>query len=341
MGACAGQRGLTRQRDAMHRATAIAHPNIAFIKYWGHADAALHLPANPSVSMVLDCLQTRTTVGFRALREDEVVIDGVPASPAARARVSEHLDRVRALAGTDLGAHVRSESNFAAGAGLASSASAFAALTLAATVALGLDLSLEQLSALARLGSGSACRSIPDGFVEWTVQPDRSSTAHSIAPPEHWTLCDCIALVSTRHKEVSSIGGHEAAPSSPLHTARVRDATLQLPACRRAIEQRNLVALGRIAERDAVMMHAVAMTSAPPIYYWTAETMRVVRAVVEWRQAGLPVYYTIDAGPNVHCLCETAYGDEVQRRLASLPGVEQVLVACPGSGARLTDDHVS
>lgn len=325
----------------MHRATAIAHPNIAFIKYWGHADAALHVPANPSISMVLDCLQTRTTVDFRVLRKDEVIIDGITASPAARTRVSEHLDRVRALAGSDLRARVRSESNFAVGAGLASSASAFAALTLAATTALGLDLPLQQLSALARLGSGSACRSIPGGFVEWMVHPDRSATARSIAPPEHWALCDCIALVSTRHKKVSSIRGHEAAPSSPLHTARVRDATLQAPACRQAIERRNLAALGRIAERDAVMMHAVAMTSAPPIYYWTAETMRVVRAVIGWREAGLPVYYTIDAGPNIHCLCEAAHRDEVQRRLASLPGVEQVLVACPGGGAQLADDHVS
>ena len=325
----------------MNRATAIAHPNIAFIKYWGQADAALHLPANPSISMVLDCLQTRTTVGFvEGLREDEVIIDGVAASAAARVRVGEHLDRVRALAGSALRARVRSENNFAAGAGLASSASAFAALTLAATAALGLQLSLEQLSALARLGSGSACRSVPAGFVEWTVRPDRSSAAHSIAPPDHWALCDCIALVSTRQKRVSSIDGHRAAPSSPLYAARVQDAARQVPACRTAIERRDLAALGQIMERDAVMMHAVAMTSDPPVYYWTPETMRVVQAVVDWRATGLPVYYTIDAGPNVHCLCEAVHRDEVQRRLGLLPGVQQVLVAGPGNGARLTDDHL-
>jgi diphosphomevalonate decarboxylase len=83
------------------------------------------------------------------------------------------------------------------------------------------------------------------------------------------------------------------------------------------------------------MMHAVAMTSDPPIYYWAAETMRVVRAVIDWRAGGLPVYYTIDAGPNVHCLCEQAHRDEVRRRLGALPGVQHVLVACPGYGARL------
>ena len=326
----------------MGKATAIAHPNIAFIKYWGHVDAALHLPANPSISMVLECLHTTTTVDFvPGLREDEVVIDDAAARGAARARVSDHLDRARALAGSALRARVRSESNFPAGAGLASSASAFAALTLAATAALGLQLSTAQLATLARLGSGSACRSIPPGFVEWAVEPDRSSTVRSIAPPDHWALCDCIAVVSTQQKRVSSLAGHRAAPSSPLYAARVQDTALQVPACRRAIEGRDLSHLGQIMERDAVMMHAVAMTSDPPIYYWTAETMRVVRAVVDWRAGGLPVYYTIDAGPNVHCLCEAAHHEEVARRLRALPGVEQVLVACPGGGVRLVDRDVS
>ncbi len=326
----------------MGKATAIAHPNIAFIKYWGHADAALHLPANPSISMVLDCLHTRTTVDLiQDLDRDEITIDGAAAPAVTRDRVSDHLDRVRALAGSALRACVRSASNFPSGAGLASSASAFAALTLAATAAFGLDLSTGQLAMLARLGSGSACRSVPTGFVEWAVGPDRSSSARSIAPPDHWALCDCIAVVSTQQKRVSSIAGHNAAPSSPLYAARVQDAALQVPACRRAIEGRDLPHLGQIMERDAVMMHAVAMTSDPPIYYWSAETMRVVRSVINWRAGGLPVYYTIDAGPNVHCLCEAAHREEVTRRLRALPGVEQVLVACPGGGARLTDDHVS
>lgn len=326
----------------MGTATAIAHPNIAFVKYWGLADAALHLPANPSISMTLDCLHTRTAVDFaEGLREDEVTIDGETAAAGARARVSDHLDRIRALAGSALRARVRSESNFPAGAGLASSASAFAALTLAATAALGLQLSTGQLATLARLGSGSACRSVPPGFVEWAVEPDRSSIVRSIAAPDHWALCDCIAVVSTQQKRVSSIAGHRAAPSSPLYAARVQDATLRVPACRRAIEARDLAHLGQIMERDAVMMHAVAMTSDPPIYYWAPETMRIMRAVVDWRGEGLPVFYTIDAGPNVHCLCEDAHRAEVSRRLRALPGVEQVLVACPGGGARLTDDHVS
>jgi diphosphomevalonate decarboxylase len=317
------------------RATAIAHPNIAFVKYWGHADAALRVPANPSVSMNLHCLSTVTTVVFdEALSEDVVSIDGRPASPHAARRVTAHLDRIRALA-RDAPARVVSESNFPAGAGIASSASAFAALTLAASRALGLSLSEAELSALARLGSGSACRSVPAGFVEWTVDEGGTSFARSIAPPEHWALCDCIAIVSTRHKQITSLDGHDSAPGSPLHRARTTHAAEMAEACCEAILRRDLTRVGEIAERDAVMMHAVAMTGAPPAYYWTPDTLRVIHAVIDWRAQGVPVYYTIDAGPNVHCLCARDDRDRVARRLAGVAGVKEVLQACPGGGAHL------
>jgi diphosphomevalonate decarboxylase len=319
------------------KATAVASPNIAFVKYWGDADPALHLPANPSISMNMDGLSTVTTVAFLAGQEtDEAIINDAPASGTALRRVIAHLDRVRALAGTELRAQVVSHSNFPTGAGLASSAAAFAALTLAATAALGLALSPDALSVLARLGSGSACRSIPPGFVEWTPgESHETSFAHSIAPPQHWPLCDCIAIVSTTHKTVGSAAGHARAPSSPLHRARVAGAAARVAACRAAILARDLPALGRIVETDTVMMHAVTMTSRPPVYYWTPATLRIIRAIVAWRAAGLPAYYTVDAGPNVHCLCEQANATKLVRRLEPLPGVQQVQVTRPGAGARL------
>jgi diphosphomevalonate decarboxylase len=326
----------------VNRATAVAHPNIAFVKYWGHADAAQHLPANPSVSMNLDCLHTTTTVGFdEQLSGDVVSIGGEPASPAAAHRVTAHLDRIRALVRGAPAARVVSESNFPAGAGIASSASAFAALTLAAAGALALALGEAALSALARQGSGSACRSVPPGFVEWITTEDGASFARSIAPPEHWSLCDCIAIVSAEPKRTSSLDGHSSAPGSPLHRARTTHAVQLASACRDAILCRDLAALGAIAERDAVMMHAVAMTGAPAAYYWTPDTLRVVRAVLDWRAEGLPVYYTIDAGPNVHCLCESTDREQVTHRLRALEGVAQVLTACPGGGARLVDAHLA
>lgn len=319
------------------KATAVAHPNIAFVKYWGDADPELHIPANPSISMNLDGLSTVTTVTFLADgAADEAVIDGAPAAGMALRRVAAHLDRVRELAGTGLRARVVSRSNFAAGTGLASSASAFAALTYAATAALGLSLAEEALSALARLGSGSACRSIPTGFVEWVVgESQETSFARSIAPPDHWSLCDCVAVVSTSHKAIGSTEGKAGAPSSPLYRMRVESAADRVAACRSAIVARDLAALGELMEADTLLMHAVTMTSRPPIAYWTPATLSVIRAVVAWRQEGLPVYYTVDAGPNVHCLCEEADAAEVVRRLEALPGMRQVRQARPGKGARL------
>jgi diphosphomevalonate decarboxylase len=323
-------------------ATAVANPNIAFIKYWGDADPVLHLPATPSISMNLDSLSTITTVVFLAVQEvDELVINDTPASNKALRRVTAHLDRVRALAGTELRARVVSRSNFPTGAGLASSASAFAALTLAATAALGLTLAEDKLSTLARLGSGSACRSIPTGFVEWACgESHETSFARSIASPEHWSLCDCIAIVSAAHKAVASTEGHAGAPSSPLHRARLEGAPARVAACKAAILARDLPALGKGMETDAVMMHAITMTSRPPIYYWTPATLRIIRAVVAWRAERLPVYYTVDAGPNVHCLCEEADAAKVTRRLRALPGVHQVRVAHPGKNARLVSEHL-
>jgi diphosphomevalonate decarboxylase len=325
------------------KATAAANSNIAFVKYWGDADPALHLPANPSISMNLDGLETRTTVVFSSEREqDELRIDGVPAVDAALQRVTVYLDRVRALARTEMRAQVVSSNNFPSGTGLASSASAFAALTLATTAALGLTLNQDELSALARLGSGSACRSVPAGFVEWAVgNSHAASLARSIAPPAHWPLCDCIAIVSTTHKAVSSTQGHARAPTSSLHRSRVEGAAARVAACRTAILRRDLRALGQAMEIDTVMMHAVAMTSRPPIYYWAPETLRIIRAVLAWRAEGLPTYYTVDAGPNVHCLCEAVYAGEVTQRLEALPGVQKVRIAHPGEGARLLSQHLA
>ena len=325
------------------KATAVAHPNIAFVKYWGDADAALHLPTTPSVSMNLDSLHIVTTVTFDAgLKSDALTINDAPASEAALQRVSQHLDRVRALAGTQTCARVVSRANFSAGTGLASSAAAFAALSVAATTALGLDLSQEMLSGLARLGSGSACRSIPPGFVEW-VAGDRheASVARSIAAPHHWALCDCIAILDTTHKAVGSREGKARASTSALDQMRVASAADRAEACKAAILDRDLEWLGRITETESVMMHAVTMTSRPPIVYWTPDTLRVIRAVTAWRAEGPAVYHTEDAGPNVHCICEEADAGEVARRLETLPGVKAVLIARPGEGTRIVHDHLA
>lgn len=320
-----------------YSALAQAHPNIAFIKYWGNRDDALRLPANGSISMNLSGLWTRTRVTFRDdLPDDTLVLNGQPQHGAALERVRQVLDLVRAMAGLHLPAAVESTNNFPTGAGIASSASAFAALAVAASAAAGLSLDEAALSRLARRGSGSACRSVPGGFVEWLPgTSDADSYAISLAPPEHWLLYDCIAVVSTTHKPVGSTQGHALAKTSPLQAARVADAPRRLALCRQAIQQRDFEALAAVIEQDAHLMHAVMQTSTPPLLYWEPATLAVMHEVHRLRAQGIPAAYTIDAGPNVHVICPAEALSVVQQTLQAIPGVRQVLTAAPGGPARL------
>jgi diphosphomevalonate decarboxylase len=319
----------------MRTATAQASPNIAFIKYWGNRDQRLRLPANGSLSMNLDGLFTRTQVRFdSALVADELSLNGRPSTGPALRRVSHFIDHVRHLSGMKLRAAVASENNFPTGVGIASSASAFAALSLAASAAAGLDLNEKDLSRLARLGSGSACRSVPPGFVEWLPgEGDLDSYACSVAPPEHWDLTDCIAVVSRTHKHTGSTEGHALADSSPLQAARIADTPHRLELCCRAIQERDFELFARVIEQDSNLMHAVMLTSQPPLFYWQPETIAVIQAVQRWRLEGLPAAYTIDAGPNVHVICPTGAAPEVAGRLQRMRGVRQVLTARPGGPA--------
>lgn len=321
------------------KAAALAHPNIAFIKYWGNRDPELRLPANGSLSMNLAGLMTRTRVYFDpGLSQDEVWLNGQPIEGGARERVVQFLNIVRAWAGVRLAARVESENNFPAGAGLASSAAAFAALALASTAALGLRLDETALSRLARRGSGSAARSVPGGFVEW--QPgrgDADSYAFSIAPPEHWPLVDCVAVIETAHKAVGSSEGHRLAATSPLQSVRVVDTPRRLRLARQAILRRDFEALAEVAEQDSMMMHAVMMTSRPPLIYWQGTSVDLMRAVTAWRREGIAAFYTLDAGPNVHVICLPQDAEVVKTRLKTFPGVREVIVAGVGGPARLIE----
>lgn len=321
------------------RATAIGSANIALIKYWGNRDRVLRLPSNSSLSMNLAALTTTTTVEFRAdLAEDIVKIDGAEARGFARDRVAAHLDRVRTLANLNTKASVISHNNFPAGTGLASSASAFAALTVAACTAAGLRLAMDELSRLARQGSGSACRSVPGGFVLWDAcDEDACSFGRTIAPADHWDLRDVVAIIESAHKATGSTEGHALADTSPLQTARISSTPARLERCRSALLSRDFPALADVIEEDTLMMHAVMMTSTPSLLYWRPATLAVMQAVRAWRKDGLPVAFTIDAGPNVHCICPAQAAPRVESLLRSIPGVERALTSRAGGPARLVD----
>ncbi len=326
----------------LQKATSISCSNIAFIKYWGNRDAVYRVPLNDSLSMNLDHATTTTTVEFdEQLPDDHIVIGGQEANDVTRARVISHLDRVRALAHIETKAHARSLNNFPTGAGIASSASAFAALSLAATRAAGLELGERELSMLARQGSGSACRSIPGGFVEWIAGSNNTdSYAVSIAPPEHWDLYDVIAVVSTAEKKVGSTDGHAAAPTSHFLAERINALPIRFHHVRRAILAKDLQLLGPAIEEDAIELHLIAMTSVPPVYYWSPGMVRVIQAMQQWRADGLAVYFTLDAGPNVHLICESKEANQVAKLAREVEGVHQVIINAPGGAAKLIDEHL-
>ena len=324
----------------MTTATAQGHPNIAFIKYWGNRDNVLRIPMNGSISMNLDGLFTRTMVSFQpSLPFDELIINGHDVAGAGRERVTHILDFIRDMAKITERAEVMTENNFPSGAGIASSASAFAALALAGSTAAGLSLDEQMLSRLARRGSGSAARSVPGGFVEWQAgTTDEDSFAYSIAEPDHWNLVDCVAIVSTSHKKTGSTEGHSIAPTSPLQEARVADAPRRLEICRKAILNRDFDAFASIVELDSDMLHSVMMTSTPALHYWKPASLEVMSCVRQWRREGLPVCYTVDAGPNIHVICPETEAHTLEKRLREVKGVNDVLVARAGGPAQIVEN---
>ncbi len=329
----------------MSIATARVGSNIAFIKYWGVADETLNIPLSNSISMTLADAHTTTTVAWDdtgVLERDIFVLDGVTQSTARSQRLTRHLDLLRGLAGVEWRAWVTSENNFPTASGIASSASGFAALTVAGCAALGLDLDATRLSAIARRSSGSASRSLFGGFVEWEQgNSDATSVAFPLYGPEHWELWDVVAVVSGEEKKLSSADGHLLAKTSPLLGGRIAQVDGWLTEARQAIAERNLHRLGPVIELDALAMHSVMMTSTPSLLYWQPGTLEILQAVRLWREEdGLAVYFTIDAGPNVHLICEAKNGLEVETRLGLLRNVERIITSRPGPGPQLLDEHL-
>lgn len=318
--------------------TAIAHPNIAFIKYWGNKDDDLRIPANGSLSMNLGGLTTQTTVEIdSSLSSDDVKINGIQAEPSSSMRISDFLSIVRKISGRQEYAHVSTQNDFPSGSGIASSASGFAALALAASSAYGLNLSEKDLSRLARRGSGSACRSIPSGYVEWLPgSSDENSYACSIADPDHWDLIDVIAIVDSSHKKTGSTEGHLIANSSILQVPRVEDAPRRINSCRKAILERDFAQFAFVVEQDCLLMHAVMMTSNPSLIYWKPATLQLIARVVDLRLQGLPICYTIDAGSNIHILSFPQYRSAIENELAQMEAVQSYLVSNPGGGAYIS-----
>lgn len=323
------------------KATAVAPSNIAFIKYWGRKDEVLRLPTNGSLSMNLSNLLTTTTVEFDpTLTEDTIMLNGKK-EDAATSRGVKHLDRIRKIAGITTKAKVVTENNFPTGTGLSSSASGFAALTVAATAAAGLKLSEKQLSILARQGSGSACRSIPDGFVEWK-DGDTSETSYAVSlhDPLYWDIVDIVAVVNVGPKDVPTSKGMKSAGTSPFFDLRVSNIAKKIKQVKKLMKEKDFPAFGELIEKEALEMHAIMLTSTPSLIYWLPGTVRMMRQVKKWREEGLQVYFTVNTGQDIHLLCQKKDAKEVAKLVEAVEGVKQVIINTPAKGAHTVAKHL-
>ncbi len=323
-------------------ATARAHSNIALAKYWGKRDAALNIPAVGSISITLDGLHTETTVSFRDdLSHDELWLNGSRHSdghPAMR-RAGIVLGLVRERAATDLHATVTSTNNFPTGAGLASSASGFAALAVAACAAAGLDESPRALSVLARRGSASAARSLFGGYAELhagSAADGNDAFAEPLMGASEWPLSVVVAITDTGEKAVSSTEGMSAtSATSPFYRSWVDSSGALLDRMRDAILAHDLPEVGELTEHSCLALHSLMFTTQPALIYWNAATMAAIHTVRELRAGGLPVYFTIDAGPQVKALCLPEDADAVAHALSAVPGVRQTRTTGLGPAAHI------
>jgi diphosphomevalonate decarboxylase len=325
----------------MKGSRARAHTNIALVKYWGKRVAELNLPAVGSISVTLADLFTETSVVFVDDSERDTFELNGEVVCEERPRIERFLDRVRQRAGITAHARVSSSNNFPTAAGLASSASGFAALTLAATRAAGMRLPAAELSVLARLGSGSAPRSLYGGFSRMSAGT-RDDGVDAIAQPlfdeSHWPLAVLIAIVSSQRKPIGSREAMElSACSSPYYAAWIDGAEADLRTAEAAIAARDIESLAAVAEFNCLKMHAVATTSRPGVLFWSGATVDIIHAVRSARAAGTPAFFTIDAGPQVKVFCEPHHADRLADVLDSVGGVRQVIRTTIGPAAHVLE----
>lgn len=309
--------------------TAVAHPNIALIKYWGKATLPGNIPASPSLSITLDTLATTTRI--KAADADELFLND---ARTVDAKVSGWLATLRRTYDIPQ-LRIETSNNFPTGAGLASSASGFAALVTAINAHCGLGLDISTCSALARQGSGSAARSLFGGFTgltgpAWQATPLFDAT--------HWPLQVVIAITDTGRKSVSSSTGMERSrTTSPFYPAWIDGVQNSYDAAHRAISRRDFAALASLAEQSTLDMHAVMLSSRPPLLYWNGTSVALMQRIWSLREQGVPVFFSIDAGPQIKAVCLPEASGEVEAALSAVPGVQRLVTTALGSGARIVD----
>jgi len=320
--------------------------NIAFIKYWGQKDSFLVLPYNDSFSMNLsNCYTILKIEVFNNSNKKELYLREYKSKTFSKVnsieKIIDFYNFLKKYIGTkeDYGFRIFSENTFPKKAGIASSASFYSALTVGFYYLFtgNKRFDKKELSILARRsGSGSACRSIPDGFVWWQKgKDDKSSFAYTLKRAEFWSLVDLVLILTLKEKEVSSQQGHLKAPTSPFFQFRVKDVNRRLKLIKEAFLKKDFTRFGELLEEEALSLHFVMMTQKPPLYFWSGRTIEIIKKVIELRKKGIEVYYTIDAGENVHLICEKRNYQKIFTFFKQQKEVKEIIINFPAKGTKI------
>lgn len=317
--------------------TARAHTNIALIKYWGKADEQLRLPLMSSLSMTLDAFYTDTSIA-KTTGENEFYLNDRKQTPNESTRVFKYLNLLKQKFAIKDNLIVKSINHVPTSAGLASSSSAFAALAAAFCKYYDLDVDRRELSRLARLGSGSASRSIFGGFAVWQKgDSDESSYAYPLDEHPHMDLQLLAIELNTKQKKISSTHGMKDAQSSPFFKPWIERNEMELKQMLSAIKQEDFTALGELAELNANEMHAINLSAQPGFTYFEPETIKAIKLVEQLRHEGIECYYTIDAGPNLKVLCQLRNSKDIINRFYSEFNNVNIVSASFGPGVTYLD----
>ena len=285
-----------------------AHTNIAVIKYWGKKDEALIIPMNNSLSVKLERFYTETQVTFNhSYNSDQLILNGEHVSATENQKIQRFMDIVRAKAGITMHALIESTNHVPTAAGLASSASAYAALAAACNEALELQMTDKDLSRLARRGSGSASRSIFGGFVEWHKGYDDLTSYAEQIDAKDWEkdLAMIFIVINKQSKKVSSRAGMSLTKETSRFYQYWLDYVEQdLADAKAAIKTKDFQRFGETIEANGLRMHATNLGAQPPFTYLVPESYLAMEIVHQCRENGIPCYFTMDAGPNVKVIVE-------------------------------------
>jgi len=329
------------------KATAIAAPNIALVKYWGKRDEKLILPMKSSISVTMDDqLATKTTVEFSEKhKEDELWInDEKYSKPEDMEKAIPQLNFIREMTGINLKAKIVSKTVVPVAGGLAGSSAGLCTLAFSATNALGLKLDKKDISIVCRRGSGSACRSVYGGFVEWKSGEKSNgsdSYAVQIADEHHWPeFRNVIALVETKEKKVKSRAGmRQTVATSTLYPKRIQDLPKILDTVRNAILNKDLTTLLETVMRESNNMHATMLDTWPPIFYLNDTSKEIIYAIHDFNEDEIKAGYTFDAGPNPNIFTIEKYVNEIKKILQEI-GIQKIFVCKPGFGPRIVNEHL-